>query len=65
MPCDKFMELPLEDRVDWNCLDGSDLRTEDIDYLVRVNPHTQEVEYQFSLGSAWVPAREILREILG
>ncbi len=55
MPCDKFMQLPLEERIDIS-KNVFIPDNEDIAYRIRVNPTTQNVEYQFPPSSGWISA---------
>jgi hypothetical protein len=55
MPCDKFMELPLEERLDFPKF-SSDSDKDNIAYYLRVNPKTNDVEYQFPPSTNWVCA---------
>ena len=53
MPCDKVMEQPLEERLDFS---RTSFHSDNIAYEIRVNPKNNDVEYKFSPDSKWIPA---------
>ena len=55
MPCDKFMELPLEERLRIQRPSQSlVIPEEEVAYYVKVNPETQRVEYKIPPSNVWV-----------
>jgi hypothetical protein len=53
MPCDKFMEQPLEERLELPIIS---VDASNIAYEIRINPQTSLVQYRFQSKSEWVDA---------
>jgi hypothetical protein len=56
MPCDKEMELPLEERLIVDVSSGLAVTPEETEYSIRVNPETKRIEYQIP------PSKEMVYE---
>jgi hypothetical protein len=52
MPCDKFMEQSLEERLD--SAEVIPIEQNNLAYLIRTNPETGYVQYQFPGNPKWI-----------